>query len=84
VPQLIISVSMTHMLFIISMLVPSAGISVHFIPLSDIAQLIWHIIGIIVATGAPPIIDVGPGIEVIDIGIMVAGFMVTSWLDNEL
>jgi hypothetical protein len=40
VPQLIISVSMVHMLFIISMLVPSAGIMVHFIPLSVMEQLI--------------------------------------------
>jgi len=40
VPQLIISVSMLHMLFIISMLVPSAGIIVHFSPESVMAQLI--------------------------------------------
>ncbi len=77
------SVSMTHMLFIISMVVPSAGIIVHFMPLSVMAQLIWHIIGIIDATGAPPVIIMGLGIEVMDIGIMVAGFMVTSWLDNK-
>ena len=78
---------MTHMLFIISMLVPSAGIIVHFIPLSVMAQLIWHIMGIIDAIadpmGAlPGIIDI-MGIEVMDIGICEAGFMVTSWLDNE-
>jgi hypothetical protein len=83
VPQLIISVSMVHMLFIISMLVPSAGIIVHFIPLSVMAQLIWHIIGIIDATGAPPIVIDVMGIEGMDIGICEAGFMVTSWLDNE-
>jgi hypothetical protein len=71
------------MLFIISMLVPSAGIIVHFMPLSVMAQLMWHIIGIMDATGAPPaIIDV-MGIDDMDIGICEAGFMVTSWLDNE-
>jgi len=73
--------------FIISMLVPSAGIIVHFIPLSVMAQLIWHIIGIIVAIAdamgaVPGIIDV-MGIDDMDIGICEAGFMVTSWLDNE-
>ena len=71
------------MLFIISMLVPSAGIIVHFMPLSVMAQLIWHIMGIIDATGAlAGIIDV-MGIEDMDIGICEAGFMVTSWLDNK-
>jgi pseudouridine-5'-phosphate glycosidase len=83
VPQFIISVSMRHMLFIISMLVPSAGIIVHFMPFSVMAQLIWHIMGIMEATGAAPgIIDV-MGIEDMDIGICEAVFMVTSWLDNE-
>jgi hypothetical protein len=51
VPQLIISVSIVHMLFIISIVVPSAAIMVHFMPLSVMAQLISHIIGIIDATG---------------------------------
>jgi len=32
VPQLIISVSMEHMFFIMSMLMPSAGIMTHFMP----------------------------------------------------
>ena len=39
VPHAIMSVSIVHMLFIISMLVPSAGIIVHFMPLSVIAQV---------------------------------------------
>jgi hypothetical protein len=39
VPQAIISVSMVHMLFIISIVVPSAGIIVHFMPLSVMEQL---------------------------------------------
>jgi hypothetical protein len=32
VPQLIISMSIEHMLFIVSMLMPSAGIIMHFMP----------------------------------------------------
>ncbi len=32
VPQAIMSVSMAHMLFIMSMLMPSAGIIEHFMP----------------------------------------------------
>ncbi len=69
------SVSMVHMLFIISMVVPSAGIMVHFMPLSVMAQLMWHIIGIMVATGAldMPGMVIGMGM---DIGIDMADFMV--------
>jgi len=40
VPQLIISVSIEHMLFIISMLTPSAGIITHCMPLSVIEHVI--------------------------------------------
>jgi hypothetical protein len=73
---------MAHMDFIISMLVPSAGIIVHFMPLSVMAQLIWHIIGIIDAMGAPPAIVDGMGIDIdMGLGIIAAGFMVISWLD---
>jgi hypothetical protein len=47
-------------------------------------QVIWHIMGIMVAIGVPMpdgiIDDMGIGM---DIGICAAGFMVTSWLDNE-
>ena len=39
VPHAIISVSMEHMLFIISMLMPSAGIIVHLMPLSVMAHV---------------------------------------------
>jgi hypothetical protein len=62
---------MADMLFIISMDVPSAGIIVHFMPLSVIEQVMWHIIGIIEATGmaAAPVIGMA-----MDIGIC-AGFM---------
>ncbi len=81
-PHAIIPVSMEHMLFIISMLVPSAGIMVHFMPLSVMAHVMWHIIGIIVATGMLPAIIDDMGIDDIDMGICIAGFMVRSWLDN--
>jgi hypothetical protein len=59
---------MEHMLFIISIVVPSAGIIVHFMPLSVIEQVMWHIIGIIEATGIEPIIGA-------DIGMDMADFM---------
>jgi len=78
-PQAIISVSMVHMLFIISMLVPSAGIIMHFMPLSVMEQDIWHAIGIIDATG----MLAGSIVDDMFIGICMAGFMVTSWLDND-
>ena len=66
------SVSMVHMLFIISIVVPSAGIIVHFMPLSVIEQVMWHIIGIIDATGMPPVMAPVMGI---DIGMFIAAFM---------
>lgn len=72
VPQAIISPSMAHMLFIISMLVPSAGIIMHFMPLSVIEQVMLHIIGIIDATGIAPIVAPGMDIEGMDIGICAA------------
>jgi hypothetical protein len=82
VPQANISVSMVHMLFIISMDVPSAGIIVHFMPLSVMAQVISHIMGIIDAIGALPIMGmvmfIGMGIEV-----CMAGFIEVSCGKNE-
>ena len=39
VPEAIISLSIVHMLFIMSIVVPSAGIIVHFMPLSVIEQV---------------------------------------------
>ena len=75
-PQAIISVSMEHMLFIISIVVPSAGIIMHFMPLSVIEQVMWHIIGIIDATGIEPIIGA-------DIGMDMADFMSRSRSDNQ-
>ena len=71
-PQAIISVSMAHMLFIISMDVPSAGIIVHFMPLSVMAQVISHIMGIIDAMGALPIMGM---FMVIGMGVCMAAFM---------
>ena len=70
---------MVHMLFIISMLVPSAGIIVHFMPLSVMAQVISHIMGIMVAMGAPPIMDIDMGMFMF-IGIegCMAGFIEVS------
>ena len=45
-------------------------------------QVIWHIMGIIVAMGMPD--GIMEGIDIgMDRGIWAAGFMVTSWLDNE-
>ncbi len=67
VPQLIISMSIAHIAFIASMSVPSAGIITHFIPLSVMVHVMWHIIGIIDAMG----IDRG-----VDIGICIAGFII--------
>jgi len=63
------SVSIVHMLFIISMLVPSAGIIVHFMPLSVIEQVMCHIIGIIEAIGIEPIMAPGMFMDGIDMGI---------------
>ena len=59
------SVSMAHMLFIMSMLVPSAGIMMHFIPLSVMEQVMWHIIGIIDAIG----IELAMFMDGIDMGM---------------
>ena len=39
--------------------------------------------GIIEATGALPVIIEGIDMGDMDIGIIAAGFMVISWLDNE-
>jgi hypothetical protein len=82
VPHAIISVSMAHMLFIISMLVPSAGIIVHFMPLSVIEQVMSHIIGIIEAMGIEPILVPGMFMDCMDIGICAA-FMAGPYPDNE-
>jgi hypothetical protein len=72
VPHAIMSVSIMHMLFIISIDMPLAGIIVHFMPLSVIVQVMWHIIGIIDATGIEPL---DMGIDVMGMGIDIWAFM---------
>src|SRR3954470_18708816 len=72
VPHAIMSVSITHMLFIISIDMPSAGIIVHFMPLSVMEQVMWHIIGIIDATGIE-LPDMG--IDDMDMGIDICAFI---------
>jgi hypothetical protein len=48
-------------------------------------QVIWHIMGIIEAIGMPMPAGIIEGIDIegMDIEVCAAGFMVTSWLDNE-
>ena len=51
VPFFIIDIMVMHMSFIMSMLMPSAGIIMHCIPLSVMVHVMRHDIGIIMATG---------------------------------
>ena len=51
VPFFIIMDRVTHMSFIMSMLMPSAGIIMHCMPLSVMVHVMRHDIGIIIATG---------------------------------
>jgi hypothetical protein len=51
VPFFIIMVMVAHMSFNMSMLMPSAGIIMHCMPLSVMVQVMRHDIGIIIATG---------------------------------
>jgi len=60
-----------HIDRIISMLVPSAGIIMHIMPLSVIEQLIWHIIGIMPAIG----------IGMFVIGMFVIGIFIAVFID---
>jgi hypothetical protein len=55
VPFFIMVVNMLHMSFIISMVAPSPGITMHFMPLSVMLQVMRQFIGIIIGTG----IDMG-------------------------
>jgi hypothetical protein len=66
VPFFIMTCSIAQISFIMSMLMPSAGIIMHFMPCSDIEQLMWHDIGIIMGTGIG-IPDIDPGADVIGI-----------------
>jgi hypothetical protein len=69
VPFFIIDIMVMHMLFIMSMLMPSAGIIMHCIPLSVIVQVIRQDIGIIMATGIDGAMFIGI------IGASIWGFM---------
>ncbi len=75
------SLSIVHMLFIISMLMPSAGIIVHFMPVAVIEQVMWHIIGIIEAMGIEPIMAPGMFMDGMDMGI--CAFMISPDADNQ-
>ncbi len=70
VPFFIIMVMVMHMSFIMSMLMPSAGIIMHCIPLSVIVQVMRQDMGIIMATGIDGAMLMG-GI----IGICVEAFV---------
>jgi hypothetical protein len=59
VPFFIIVTSMPHISFIISIVAPSPGIIMHFMPLSVMEQVMRQFIGIIIAMG----IDIGIPIE---------------------
>lgn len=50
-PLFIMEVSIPHMSFIMSMVMPSPGIIVHIMPLSVMVQLMRQFIGIIMAVG---------------------------------
>ena len=78
VPHAIMSVSIVHRLFIMSIVMPSPGIIEHFMPWSVMAQVMWHIMGIMVAMGMPMPMPGGiiEGIGMaVDIGIWAAVFM---------
>jgi hypothetical protein len=59
VPFFIIIVMVVHMSFNMSMLMPSAGIIMHCMPLSVMEQVMRHDIGIIIATGIDGAIFMG-------------------------
>jgi hypothetical protein len=72
VPLDIIDIIMSQQSFIISMVQPSAGFMAHIMPSAVIEQLMWHIIGIMVAIG----MDGMPIIGMLFIGIMfIAAFI---------
>jgi hypothetical protein len=86
VPDAIMSVSIVHMLFIMSIVTPSAGIIVHFMPWAVIAQVIWHIMGIMEAMGMPIPPGIMDGMLMDEVGIICIGaadFMVTTRLDDQ-
>lgn len=61
----IMDVSIVHMPFIMSMVVPSPGIMVHIMPCAVISQVMRQLIGIIMAmgiAGMPPFMVMGIGL----------------------
>ena len=61
--------SIVHIAFRAAMSVPSAGVIAHIRPLSVMAQLMWHIMGIIAA----------PGIDIVaGMGICIAAFIIVG------
>jgi hypothetical protein len=70
VPFFIMVVNMLHMSFIISMVAPSPGVIMHFMPLSVMVQVMRQFIGIIIGIG----IDI-PGIVIGFMGFIIALFI---------
>jgi hypothetical protein len=70
-PLFIMVPSMPHMSFIMSIVAPSPGVIVHFMPFSVMTQLIWQLIGTIIGTG----MDMDMGIE----GMVPIGFIMGVW-----
>jgi hypothetical protein len=78
VPFFIMVMNMLHMSFIISMVAPSPGIIMHFMPLSVMVQVIRQFIGIIIGMG----IDIIPGIGIGLIEFIAAFIGLLRWVHN--
>lgn len=77
-PLDIIDVSMVHMSFIMSMVVPSPAIIMHIIPCSVISQVMRQLMGIIIAMG---MVGMDIGIEPIGMeGIALMKFSSNEYL----
>jgi hypothetical protein len=75
VPFFIMTFSVAHMSFNISMDMPAAGIIMHCMPLSVMVQVIWQDIGIIIAMGIDGAMLIG---DIIDSWVGEAVFMADS------
>ena len=80
-PLDIIEVSMVHMSFIMSMVMPSPGIIEHIMPCAVISQVMRQFIGIIIAIGMP---GIGMFIGIEFIGIDIAALMKAPWIWAEV
>jgi hypothetical protein len=78
VPFFIIMVMVVHMSFIMSMLMPSAGIIMHCMPFSVMVQVIRQDMGIIIATGIEDAIFMF-GIIGICMGALVFMGVIPKW-----